>query len=63
MWENRIWDGTTNASALKITLLNLRRSMIHQNKEVVMQNQKKKKKHLRLLGFVWIQLILLKTEN
>ena len=43
MWENRIWDGTTNASALKITLLNLRRSIIHQNKEVVMQNQKKEK--------------------
>ena len=43
MWENRIWDGTTNTSALKITLLNLRRSIIHQNKEVVMQNQKKEK--------------------
>ena len=39
MWENRIWDGTTNTSALKITLLNL----IHQNKEVVMQDQKKEK--------------------
>ena len=22
MWGNKIWDGTTNASALKITLLN-----------------------------------------
>ena len=39
MWENKILDGTTNASALKITLLNL----IHQNKEVVMQDQKKEK--------------------
>ena len=51
MWGNKIWDGTTNASALKITLLNL----IHQNKDVVMQDQKKEKmfKTLRFIFAMW----------
>ena len=56
MWENRIWDGTTNTSALKITLLNLRRSIIHQNKEVVMQYQKKEKM-FKTLRFIFAILL------
>ena len=60
MWENRIWDATTNTSALKITLLNLRRSIICQNKEVVMQYQKKKKKKKMFKTLRFIFAILLK---
>ena len=56
MWENRIWDGITDASALKLILLNLRRSIIHQNKYVVMQYQIKEKT-FKTLRFIFAILL------